>query len=86
MGKKIEVEEWVDTGELSGEEKDSDDIIDSCCNLLDGACAAEIIGPCVFKGKDGKFYCVTVEAVIGEASEDFVADLLEEKRLADEEG
>lgn len=84
MAEKIKIAKWIVKGELSGDEKDSDDIIESCCDLLDDANTTEIIGPCVFKGTDGKHYCVTVEAVISEAAEDFVNDLLEEERAIDD--
>ena len=79
----IKLTEWIRTGELSGEPKTQDAIIDQCCNLLDGAEAAEIIGEVLFKATNGKYYTVTVEAVLGEASKSFVQDILDEEDAVD---
>jgi hypothetical protein len=87
MAKKaIRVKEWIRTGELSGEPKTQAAIIDQCCACLDGAEATEIIGEVLFKATDGKYYTVTVEAVIGEASKEFVQDILDEDEKVDAEG
>ena len=61
-------------------------IIDQCCACLDGAEATEIIGEVLFKATNGKYYTVTVEAVIGEASKEFVQDILDEDEKVDAEG
>ena len=87
MAKKtIKVKEWIRTGELSGEPKTQAAIIDQCCNLLDGACSHDIIGEVLFKATDGKYYTITVEAEIGEASKEFVQDILDEDEKVDAEG
>jgi hypothetical protein len=73
--------EWIESGELNTKEiENQDDILGQCGRLLDGACSHDIIGPVLFKADDGKHYCVTVEAVIGEASEEWVKEALEEAK------
>jgi hypothetical protein len=84
MAKKaIKVKEWIRTGEIEGNPKTQARIIEQCGSLLDGASACEIIGEVLFKGTDGKYYAVTVEAVIGEASKSFVKDVLATKAEED---
>jgi hypothetical protein len=78
--KTIKVAEFIEKGELSGTEKDTEEILETCACLLDKSCSHEIVGPVLFKGKDGKWYTVTVEAVIGEAGKGFVEDTLAEKK------
>lgn len=82
--KTIKVAKWIRKGEFSGDEKDSGDIIDSACDLLNGAMATEIIGSNLFLGRDGKYYTVTVEAIIGEASKDYAQEVLAEEADGDE--
>ena len=72
--KKIEVKEWIEKGEFEGNERDEDDIIDAACNALDSYNTTEILGPVLFKATNGKYYTVVVEAIIVEASKDFVKD------------
>jgi len=74
----IKVKRFVSKGELDGTEKDSAAILDSCCNLLDNCESHEILGQVLFEGQDGKFYTVTVEAVIGPASKDFARQVMDE--------
>lgn len=77
----IKVKRWIEKGEFSGE-KDSDAILDYAGGLLDEACTYEILGQNLFEGKDGKFYTVTVEAVIAEAAPEFVKSILADKKNA----
>lgn len=76
MAKAIKVKKWILKGEFSGDEKNSGDIIDVAANAMDGAGTHEILGSNLFLGKDGKYYTVTVEAVIGLASKEHVKDTL----------
>ena len=78
MAKKIRVKEWIRRGEL-GEHMTQAAIIENCGDLLDDAEASEIIGEVLFKATNGKYYTVTVEAVLGEASKSFVQDILDEE-------
>ena len=74
----IKVKRFISKGELDGKEKDSAAILDSCCDLLDNCESHEILGQVLFEGQDGKFYTVTVEAVIGPASKAYVRQVLTE--------
>lgn len=73
--KNIKVNKWIEGGEFD-EEMDGDEIMETAGQLLDDACTYEILGQNLFEGKDGKFYTVTVEAVIAEASPEFVKSIL----------
>ena len=77
--KNIKVKRFISKGELDGLEQDTDDILESCANALDGCESHEILGTVLFEGNDGKFYTVTVEAVIGEADPEFVKETLAEQ-------
>ena len=75
-----EVAEWIEPGEIPKDAVNVPRILAEAANLLDGSEAHEILGGGIlFKGKDGKFYTVTVEAVVGRASKGFVKDTLAEK-------
>lgn len=82
--KLLKVKEWISLGELSEPCKTNRDILDQAADLLDGACSHDILGQVLFKATNGKYYTVTVEALIGEAEKGFVKDALAEK--AEEEG
>ena len=58
------------------EPMDSSDIIDQAAQVLDSVDAANILSDNLFLGDDGKFYTVTVEACLSEASKWFVNDRL----------
>jgi hypothetical protein len=83
MSEKIKVKRWLKAGELDPTIFEQDDILENCGNLLDASCSHEILGDVMFEGTDGKFYTITVEAVISEANPDFVKEALED--LKDEE-
>jgi hypothetical protein len=83
--KGLNVKEWISLGELSEPCKTNGDILDQAADLLDGACSHDILGQVLFKATNGKYYTVTVEAIIGEADKDFVKAKLEEQEWAEEE-
>jgi hypothetical protein len=64
--KGLRVKKWLSVGELSGMPKTQAEILEQCGNALDHCCSHDILGDVVFKATDGKFYTVTVEAVISE--------------------
>ena len=78
MSEKIKVKRWLKAGELDPKKVDQDDILDDCGALLDSAYSHEILGDVMFEGTDGKFYVITVEAIISEANPDFVKEALED--------
>lgn len=80
MAKPIVVKKWIESGELDPKNKKMASIMDNCADLLDGSCAADILGGGIlFKATNGKYYTITVEAIVGEASPEFVKDTLAEK-------
>lgn len=90
MSKKaIKVVEVVEAGNLNIQKGDLfEDIIAEGANALDSNEATEIVGGGILlKGNDGKWYTVTVEVCIDEASKDFVKMTLKDKEqeTADEE-
>lgn len=79
--KTVVPEKWIESGNLDPEAiKDSDDILYECGELLDDSCAYEIVGQVLFKAKDGKYYTVTVEAVIAEANPEVVKMVMEDHK------
>ena len=78
IAKGMKIKKWVQTGELDGSAGDTKELLDEVCNILDSACTADILGINLFQGSDGRYYTVTVEAEIGEASDGFVNDVLQD--------
>ena len=82
----LEIKRWISSGEF-----DADDIshvghvYEQAGNLLDHACASEIFGTVLFEGANGKYYTISVEGVLGEASPEWVKELLESFGDEDEE-
>lgn len=74
--KKLRVKKWFESGELDSRNLKQDDILDECGRLLDKAYSHEILGQTLFQATDGKYYTITVEAVISEANPEYVKDLL----------
>ena len=73
------VAEIVADGEVALKEGMSvDEILELCGNNLDSACSWEIQGNILFKGSDDKWYTITTESIIGEATTQFVQDTLVE--------
>ena len=68
--KLLKVRRWIDRGELREGCRTSQDILEDAGELLDHACAYEIIGGAKFIGTDGKRYVVHVEAVIDEVEDE----------------
>ena len=64
--KPLKVKKWYATGELTGKPRTQAEILEQCGNALDRCCSHEILGDVVFKATNGKYYTVTVEAVISE--------------------
>jgi hypothetical protein len=79
MASKIRVKEWINCGELDDTAKTQSQILENCANLLDAVCSPEILGPVLFKATNGKYYTITIEAVLGEASKSFIKETLAEK-------
>jgi hypothetical protein len=76
----LTVKEWITSGELNPKHKKLASIIEDCAGLMDASCAADILGGGIlFKATDGKYYTITVEAIVSEASDWFVKDTLKEK-------
>lgn len=78
----MRIKEWLSTGELSPDIKDTDEIIENAGYMMDHACTSEILGEVAYIGEDNKTYVVTIEAVIGEANPKYVKNLKE--RLKEE--
>jgi len=76
---KLKVKRWIRDGELNAVNMDQDSILENCGALLDNACSHEILGDVVFEGTDGKFYVVTVEALISEGNPEYIKSVLEEE-------
>jgi len=81
---KLEVEEFIDEGELH-EPCSYDDMMEQAGRLLDKSCSHEICGTVLFKATDGKYYVGTVEFTVAEAHPDYVKDVLNEGRPLPEE-
>ena len=62
--KPLKVRKWIDRGELRDGCRTSQDILEDAGELLDHACAHDIVGGAKFIATDGKRYVVHVEAVI----------------------
>jgi hypothetical protein len=74
----LKVRRLVRSGEL-GEFKTVGEALDAAADAMDKCEAHEIVGGGIlFEGEDGRWYTVTVEAVVGEASKEFVKDVLAE--------
>jgi len=69
----------ISAGEMAPEVGDTaTEVLDKACEPLDRACAPDILGPVLFLTTDGRFHGVWTEAVIGEASQDFVRSCVDE--------
>ena len=78
IAKGMKIKEWLKTGELEGDDGDTKELLKTLGGMLDSACAHDIVGPNLFRGADGRYYTVVVEAEIAEADDDFVQDVLQE--------
>jgi hypothetical protein len=76
MAKKLRVKKWVSVGELNESRKDQDEILGDCGRLLDKAYSHEILGTVLFQATDGKYYTITVEAVLGKANPEWVKEVM----------
>ena len=77
MTKKLRVKKWIYSGELDSKIKDQEGILEQCGRALDRACSSEILGEVLFQATDGKYYVITVEALIGKANPEYVKDCIE---------
>jgi len=75
----MKVKRWIRSGELDPAMTTQEEIIEACGNILDHNCAYDLLGDVLIEGDDGKFYVVTVEAVISEANAEYVKDVLKEE-------
>ena len=74
----IKIKRWVRSGELNNSHTTSEEVLDECGHVLDHNGACDILGDVLFEGEDGKYYVITVEAVISEAKPEYVKDILSE--------
>jgi hypothetical protein len=75
--KPLRVKKWIRTGELD-KNKAQKEILEDCGRLLDEAYSHEILGEVLFLATDGKYYVITVEALIQEANPEYVKDVISE--------
>lgn len=78
LSKGMAIKEWLQTGEFDGSAATTKELIEEASGMLDSACAADIVGTNLFRGSDGRLYTATVELEIGEASDEFAADILQQ--------
>ena len=77
----LKVKRLVEEGNL-GPFKSVPEALDSACGAMDSCESHEILGGGIlFQGEDGKWYTITLEAVVSEASKEFVKDTLDEKGI-----
>ena len=74
----LKVKKWLRTGELSRSNKTQAALIEECGRALDKNNACDILGDVLFLATDGKYYVITVEALIQEANMEYVKDLISE--------
>ena len=84
--KPLKVKKWILTGELDDTIKTQAQILDRAGSLLDKACSHEILGEVLFQATNGKYYVVTVEAVIGRANPAYLKDSLADLANIEEAG
>jgi len=77
--KRTRIKKWINRGELADCETVGD-IVEVSGRLLDKAYASEIIGPALFQAANGKYYLVAVEALVEEASPEYVKEALAEAK------
>ena len=75
----MEIEKWILDGNdcLSEDVKDTDTLLSVASQNLDAACSWDIMGPILFKGKDGEYYVGTVDFVISKAAPEYVKATLD---------
>jgi hypothetical protein len=76
---QLKVKKWVRNGELE-KCRTQEQILEQCGRALDANCAYDILGDVLFQATDGKYYTVTVEAVVSPANPEYVKDILAEDR------
>lgn len=69
-------------GELSGEAKNSNQIIEELNGLLNDACTWDIVGPVLIEDTKGNFYTIRVEARIVKIEKAEADEMLENEDLA----
>ena len=74
----LQIREWLAAEHLPIDIFTTNELYESAQEILDNACAYDILGSVLFVGEDGKYYTMTVEAVLGEAFESFVKSVLQE--------
>ena len=78
----MKIKRFLRTGELSGQQQTTEELLESAGDILDSTCAHEIMGEVVFEGEDGKFYVASVECVIGEINPNYLKELQEEEQFS----
>lgn len=74
----MKITKWLRNGHHGIESTTTDDLIIDAARALDKAYSHEILGEVLFEGEDGKIYTMTVEAVISEASPEYVEALMDD--------
>lgn len=77
--KPIKVKHWIRSGELCNSNITQADILGQCGRALDHNGATDILGEVLFLATDGKYYTITVEAVLGKANPAWVKEVLAEE-------
>src|SRR5438105_2317422 len=76
----VRVERMLKTGEMdlepAHEAAHTNELLDQAGNLLDAACAHDILGEVIFLGADGNHYLISVAAVISRVTPAYVKEAL----------
>ena len=74
----MRITQWIDCGEFN-KVHDTNLLYAEAGRLLDDASSHDIFGSILFQAEDGKFYTLTVEGCLAEASPDYVLDQLSDR-------
>jgi hypothetical protein len=76
----MKILKFINNGEMDAGAATTDELLRQAGRILDKACSHDMLGEVAFEAEDGKTYIMTVEAVIGEANPEYVADLIERQK------
>ena len=74
----MRIKKWILNGNLDPSNTTPEEVLAQCGDLMEGACTAEILDEIIFEGDDGKYYTITLEAVLSEANPEYVKGRLED--------
>jgi hypothetical protein len=82
----MKIKKWLRAGDENqlADAESTEEVLELAGQELDAACSEQILGECLFVGKNGKTYVGTVEFVITEANPEYVKDILEQIEENDE--